>query len=193
MPIENHTMKTRRVLPISKEHSLPAPMRGGNTGNTRRFTFLELMLALSIVGILASLAIPKYIGVLEKARVARAVPELHAFAREIKGFTISGGGYPDTLAQNGRSTMLDRWESPYQYDRMNCAADVEIANLAKLKLRKKKPPRVLADHDSPSTTSDWHIMLAVDTGDHRDTLCWNGIGSGTSCRWSVRCIPGQSV
>lgn len=180
MPIENHAMKTRRVLPISKEQHLPAPMRGRNTGNTRGGTLIELMLALSIVGILASLAIPKYIGVLEKARVARAVPELHAFAREIKGFTISGGAYPDALAQNGRSTMLERWESPYQYDRMNCAADVEIANLAKLKLRKKKPPRVLPDHGSPATTTDWHIMLAVDTGDHRDT-------------WSDRCIPGHSV
>ncbi len=186
-------METRRVLLISKERYLAMPMRGGNTGNTRRFTLIELMLALSIVGILASLAIPNYIDFFEKARVARAVSELHALAKEIKGFTISGGGYPDTLAQIGRSTMLDRWESPYQYYRMNCAADVEIMNLAKLKLRKKKPPRVLPDHGSPSTTTDWHIMLAVDTGDHRDTLCWNGIGSGTSCRWSVRCTPGQSV
>jgi prepilin-type N-terminal cleavage/methylation domain-containing protein len=186
-------MKTRRVLPISKEHSLPAPMRGGNTSHTRGFTLIGLMLAVAIVGILASLAIPNYIDLLEKARVARAVSELHALGKEIKGFTIGGGGCPDTRAQIGRSTMLDRWESPYQYDRMNCAADVEIANLAKLKLRKKRPPRVLPDHDSPSTTTDWHIMLAVDTGDHRDTLCWNGIGSGTSCRLSVRCIPGQSV
>jgi prepilin-type N-terminal cleavage/methylation domain-containing protein len=193
MPIENHAMKTRRVLPISKEQHLPAPMRARNTGNIRGGTLIELMLALSIVGILASLAIPNYIDFLEKARVARVVSELHALAKEIKGFTIGGGGYPDTLAQIGRSTMLDRWESRYQYYRMNCAADVEIMNLAKLKLRKKKPPRVLPDHGSPSTTTDWHIMLAVDTDDHRDTLCWNGIGSGTSCRWSVRCIPGQSV
>lgn len=187
-------METRRVLPISKEHYLAAPMRGRNTGNTRGGALIELMLALSIVGILASLAIPNYIDFFEKARVARAVSELHALAKGIKGFTLGGGGYPDTLAQIGRSTMLDRWESPYQYYRMNCAADVEIANLAKLKLRKKKPPRVIPDHDSPATTTDWHIMVAVDTGDHRDTLCSNEItGSGTSCRWSVRCIASQSV
>ena len=92
MPIESHTMETRRVLPISKEQYLAAPMRGRNTGNTRGFTLIELMLALPIVGILASLAIPNYIDFFEKARVARAVSELHALAKEIKGFTIGGGG-----------------------------------------------------------------------------------------------------
>lgn len=92
--------------------------------NTQGFTLIELMLAVSIVGILASLAVPNYIDFLEKARVARAISELHALAKEIKGFAIGGGGYPDTLAQIGRSTMLDPWGSPYRYYRINCTADV---------------------------------------------------------------------
>jgi len=128
------------------------------------------MLAVSIVGILASLAIPNYIDFLEKARVARAISELHALAKEIKGFAIGGGGYPDTLAQIGHSTMLDPWGTPYQYYRINCTTDVEITNLARLKLRKKRPPRVLlADH--PLRTSDgWHVSFAVDHGEHQDLL-----------------------
>ncbi|MDH5499215.1 MAG: hypothetical protein OEY12_17445, partial [Nitrospira sp.] len=83
---------------------------------------------------------------------------------------IGGGGYPDTLAQIGRSTMLDPWGTPYQYYRINCSADVDVTNLAKLKLRKKNPPRMLPAGDFPSTTGEWHIVLAVDTGDHRDLL-----------------------
>ena len=193
MPIESRTMESRRVLSISKERYLAALMGGLNTDNTRRFTLIELMLAVSIVGILALLARPNYIDFLEKARAARPVSELYALAKEIKRFATGEGECPATLMQKGRSIMLDRWENPYQYYQINCSSDDVIANLAKLKLRKKKPPRVLPAHDSPSATTGWHIMLVVDTSDDRDTLYWDGItGSGT-CRWSVRCIPGQSI
>jgi len=158
-------METRRVLPISKEQYLAAPMRGRNTGNTRGGTLIELMLALSIIGILASLAIPKYIDFFGKARVARAVSELHALAKEIKGFAMGGGVYPDTLAQIGRSTMLDPWGSPYQYYRINCTTDVEITHLAKLKLGKKRPPRAMPADDSFLTHSYWQIVHAVEQGE----------------------------
>ena len=149
--------------------------------NPNGFTLIELMLAVSIVGILASLAIPNYIDFLEKARVARAISELHGLTKEIKVFASGGGGYPDTLAQIGRSTMLDPWGSPYRYYRINCSTGVEITNLARLKLRKKRPPRVLlADH--PLRTSDgWHVSFAVDHGEHQDLLhlvAGGGVGGG---------------
>ncbi|MDH4081586.1 MAG: prepilin-type N-terminal cleavage/methylation domain-containing protein, partial [Nitrospira sp.] len=144
--------------------------RRSRAGNTQGFTLIELMLAVSIVGILASLAIPNYIDFLEKARVARAVSELHALAKEIKGFAIGGGGYPDTLAQIGRSTMLDPWGTPYQYYRINCTTDVEITNLARLKLRKNRPPRVLLADHSLRTSDGWHVSFAVDHGEHQDLL-----------------------
>lgn len=132
----------------------------------RGFTLIELMHAVSIVGILASLAVPNYIDFLEKARVARAISELHALTKEIKGFAMGGGVYPDTLAQIGRSTMLDPWGTPYQYYRINCNADVEITHLAKLKLRKKRPPRVIPADHVLSGNEDGHIVLAIDQGNH---------------------------
>jgi general secretion pathway protein G len=139
-------------------------------GDTRGFTLIELMVAVSIVGLLASIAVPNYIEFLEKARVARAISELHALTKEIKVFVSGTGVYPDTLAQIGRSTMLDPWGSPYRYYRINCSTGVEITNLARLKLRKKRPPRVLlADH--PLRISDvWHVSFAVDHGEHQDLL-----------------------
>ncbi len=41
----------------------------------RGFTIIELMIAVAIVGALAGLAIPNYLGFLDKARVARAIAQ----------------------------------------------------------------------------------------------------------------------
>ncbi|KXS53893.1 MAG: Pilus structural subunit [Marinobacter sp. T13-3] len=45
----------------------------------RGFTLLELMIVVTIIGILAALAIPSYQGVVAKTQVSRAVSELGAY------------------------------------------------------------------------------------------------------------------
>ncbi len=67
------------------------------------------MLAVSIVGVLAALAIPNYMEFIEKARVARAISELHGLAKDIKGFALAVGSYPNSLTDVGLSTKLDPW------------------------------------------------------------------------------------
>jgi general secretion pathway protein G len=96
----------------------PAPGRLAGSGG---FTLVELVLAVAIVGILSSMAIPNYLGFLEKARVARTVAEMNAIAKDIQGHAI-GGPYPDNLAQIGWNQRLDPWGNPYQYFRINCGA-----------------------------------------------------------------------
>jgi len=87
----------------------------------RGFTLIELMLAVAIVGVLSSLAIPNYLGFLEKARIARTVAEMNGIAKEIFGYAHPDGQYPDNLAQIGWDQRLDPWGNPYQYYRLNCA------------------------------------------------------------------------
>lgn len=89
-------------------------------GTATGFTLIEVMIAVAIAGILASLAGPTYTDFLYKARIARTIAELHGLAKELQGFALPNGQYPDTLAQIGRSTMLDPWGNPYQYTRINC-------------------------------------------------------------------------
>ena len=79
------------------------------------FTLIELMLAVTIVGVLASLAVPNYLDFVEKSRVAKTISELHGLTKEIKGFALRAEQYPNSLADIGRSTMLDPWGTPYQY------------------------------------------------------------------------------
>ncbi|MBX3327473.1 MAG: hypothetical protein KF682_16370 [Nitrospira sp.] len=114
------------------------------------------MLAISIVGVLAALAVPNYMEFIEKARVARAISELHALTKDIKGFALGSGIYPTSLADIGRSTILDPWGTPYQYYRINCGVVEDIPNLAKLKLRRKSSPRIIPAVHTLSTQDDWH-------------------------------------
>ncbi|MEQ1846529.1 MAG: prepilin-type N-terminal cleavage/methylation domain-containing protein, partial [Nitrospira sp.] len=137
---------------------------------TAGFTLIELMLAVSIVGVLASLAVPNYVDFIERARMAKTVAELHGLTKEIKGYALGAEQYPDSLADIGRSTMLDPWGTPYQYWRVNCDPVYDIGSLAKLKLRKRGNPRVIPAADSSFTHSDGHLSLAVDNEDHQDLL-----------------------
>ena len=143
------------------------------------FTLIELMLAVTIVGVLASLAVPNYLDFVEKARVAKTISELHGLTNEIKGYTLGAAQYPNSLADIGRSTMLDPWGTPYQYYKINCGTINDIGSLARLKLRKKHSPQAIPAADSPFTQSDGHISLAVDNGDHQGLLHFvQGAGGG---------------
>lgn len=174
-----------KILPVG-------PSRGCRSYllHTDGFSLIELMLAISIVGVLAALAIPNYLDFIEKARVARAISELHALTKDIKGFALSSGAYPNSLADIGRSTMPDPWGSPYQYYRINCGTVDEIINLAKLKLRRKNGPRVIPAVHPLSSQNDWHTAFAqIQSSDrpvHGQLVAGGGasgsggVGSGTT-------------
>lgn len=151
------------------------------------FTLVELMLAVTIVGVLAALAAPNYLDFVEKARVAKTISELHTLAKEIKGYARGAAHYPNTLADIGRHAWLDPWGSPYQYYKINCGAIRDLGSLARLKLRKKSNPQGIPTADSIFTHSDGPTSFAVDSGNHRDLLHvvqgggGNGDGGGPHC------------
>ncbi len=147
------------------------------------FSLIELMLAVSIMGVLAALAVPNYMEFIEKARVARSISELHGLAKDIKGFALAVGTYPNSLADVGRSTMLDPWGTPYEYYRINCSTVEDTINLARLKLRRKNSPRVIPAGYTFSSDNEWPVALSVDHGPHQASLYLaaaggNGGGNG---------------
>jgi len=81
------------------------------------FTLIELTLVGAIVGVLAGIAIPGYLGYLDKARLARAMAEIRYIERSVKAFYASSPSdvYPNTLAEVGAGNMVDPWGTPYQY------------------------------------------------------------------------------
>jgi general secretion pathway protein G len=135
------------------------------------FTIIELVLVVAIVGILSTLAIPNYLGFLEKARAARTVAELNAISKDILGYAYATGQYPDSLAQIGWDQRLDRWGNPYQYLRIDCTNPLPLYG----RLDNIEPPHtdseglvLPASVLRPPVNA--HVSLAVDMGKHQGRM-----------------------
>lgn len=61
------------------------------------FTLIELLIVLSIIGILASIAVPNYQRSLIKAREAVLMEDLYQMRRAIDGYFADHIRYPDSL------------------------------------------------------------------------------------------------
>jgi general secretion pathway protein G len=68
------------------------------------FTLLELMIVMAIIGILATLAVPSFIGALKSAREAVLKEDLHVMRAAIDSYTMDKQKAPqslDDLIQSG--------------------------------------------------------------------------------------------
>ena len=79
------------------------------------FTLIEVMIAMAIVGILASIAVPNYLKYKEKARIEVAIIEMRFIEKEIVNFVVENRELPDDLSEIGMDKVLDPWGRPYQY------------------------------------------------------------------------------
>lgn len=61
------------------------------------FTLIELMIVVSIIGILASISVPNYQRGVIRAREAVLMDTLHTFRKAIDEFYADNGKYPDVL------------------------------------------------------------------------------------------------
>ncbi|MHB0997436.1 MAG: type IV pilin protein, partial [Elusimicrobiales bacterium] len=63
------------------------------------FTLIELLVVVLIIGILASIAIPQYFKVVEKARVAEAMSLIASVKSAEERFLARGGTYTSDFTQ----------------------------------------------------------------------------------------------
>ncbi|UCG89407.1 MAG: prepilin-type N-terminal cleavage/methylation domain-containing protein [Gemmatimonadota bacterium] len=102
-PLKSRAVRICRAL-LARRRSLRARFRAG-------YTLVELVLAMTILGTLASMAVPRWQQAIDKAKVARAIGDIKAIQTDIDG----SDPLPADLAQIGRGGMLDPWGNPYQY------------------------------------------------------------------------------
>jgi general secretion pathway protein G len=93
------------------------------------FTLVEMLLVITIIGILAALVIPKMVGRSEQARQAAVRADLSSIKTALDAFEVDNGYYPKNIqdllqqprdAKNWHGPYLDNipqdpWGTPYLY------------------------------------------------------------------------------
>jgi general secretion pathway protein G len=78
------------------------------------FSLFELLLAVSIVAVLALVAVPSYSNYKERTRVSQAVIDIAAIGALIRAYYQDNHDYPSSLSQIG-ANKVDPWGQPYVY------------------------------------------------------------------------------
>jgi len=80
----------------------------------RAFTLVEMLLVITIIGILAALVIPKMVGRSEQAREAAAHADISSIKTALDAFEVDNGHYPKSLAELlQQPSNAKNWHGPY--------------------------------------------------------------------------------
>ncbi|MCU7844261.1 MAG: prepilin-type cleavage/methylation domain-containing protein [Candidatus Thiodiazotropha sp. (ex Monitilora ramsayi)] len=108
------------------------------------------MIAMAILGIVAAIAIPAYLGYVDTAEMGSVIQEMKQIELVLEDYKLDTKGYPNSLDEVGIS-MDDPWGNPYQYLRIEGAG-----NKAKGHQRK--------DHNLVPINSDFDLYSMGEDG-----------------------------
>ncbi len=88
---------------------------GTNRPRHKGVTLIEMLMAMVIIAVLMTIALPMIQQVLDKARVARAIGDVRAVQTDLQTYETDGKGLPGSLSEIGRGDMMDPWGFAYRY------------------------------------------------------------------------------
>ncbi len=76
------------------------------TRTQRGFTLLELLISVTIIGVLASIAIPGLMNALDRGRQKRTMADLKTLAEAIEAYAVDNSVYPTAATMTELSVVL---------------------------------------------------------------------------------------
>jgi len=83
-------------------------------GRQRGLTFVEIVIVVAILAIVAAAALPVYEGYVNEVRIAKSIQDIRQMALILDDL-YEEGAPPPTLATAGLDNMVDPWGYPYRY------------------------------------------------------------------------------
>ena len=129
-------------------------------------SLVELMIALVIVGVTLSIALPSYQAHRERTRTAVAIGDISAISSTIDRFQIRFRRFPADLDEVGLAGMLDPWGFAYRY--LNIA-DADKPGKGKVRKDKNLVP-INSDYDLYSVGPDGKSVSPLTAKPSRDDI-----------------------
>lgn len=79
------------------------------------FSLIEVLIVVTLLGLISAIALPAYMDALDKARVARAQGDISAISEDISLFWFDSGRYPNNLGEVNWAGRRDPYGEPYVY------------------------------------------------------------------------------
>ena len=128
------------------------------------FTLFELLITLAILGILSAVALPSYQEYVEDTNNQLAAGDLVRIDQALEVYYDSFASFPPSLAEAGVGGMLDPWDNPYQFLRI----DADTKKGSKRKDKNLNP--VNSDYDLYSMGADGSTSMPFTSAKGRDDI-----------------------
>ena len=138
------------------------------------FTVLELMLALAILALLATISIPMYGQFVARANTAQAIAAIAIIDMQIERFISNNFRPPDSLADVPGADRVDPWGRPYQFLRI--AGNTTPGLRGRLRKDRNLVP-INSDYDLYSLGEDGESRPPLTAGLSRDDVVRAADGS----------------
>jgi general secretion pathway protein G len=79
------------------------------------WTLVELMMVVALIGVLSTVALPRYLDYRDRIRVETARKHIVIMSTAIMEYRQEHGEYPESLVAVGMFSMKDPWDRPYAY------------------------------------------------------------------------------
>jgi general secretion pathway protein G len=125
-----------------------------SAARARGFTLIEIMVVITILGVLAALIVPRIVGRTDDARIAAAKQDIATIMQALKLYRLDNGRYPTTeqglqalltkptiepIPSNWKtggylersSVPVDPWGEPYKFLNPGLRAEVDVFSLGR--------------------------------------------------------------